>query len=597
MGFYDDNKVKQNKPVSAVPVINETPHVVPDKEPTIISPDEQLIDRKYVLNTQNNLTGVNTGRRMQIIELLKGYAEGTAVKVTYYKEHYAESDWKGKLDDTEHEMHPVHKSVLKIHGMELRMTGPLTYEHDNNEVMNKLSGEALTYPGFRPEKGDSFVMEVDTGKYGVFEVNEIPTRLSIRAATYYKIQFTICYWADSEEIGQMEAGVVDEAWFDKTRMLCEPGALLYHDEYVTMKWMREERLKMVNYYQNTFLDEVYMYSYMRPDNVYDPYVTDFMNLILNFEEVGTFSQQLYTAAPYLKTSIFRAIFDKAIPLQAVPTGATSKVHVLGSKSTLVNSLLNKTYLYFVKSPTLADWFEDDPANDYTKVPYPVGFQLKETNYVLTNDKQPFPWKRYYIKNADDTYSLVNIDPTKPTDMSVLYEQVNTYTWKEGVRYYVRVDGVFIPVDTTTTELDPNETYYTYNKEDSSEVTPDGEIPANPDLPPIPEGNEYDERVIGDLLLHLHPHYTECMMHDGDDGSEAYTTAALNLIIGGSNDHIDLLKDFLLKRAIDIEALRRCIENVWKLSPIEQFYKMPIYIFLAERAVAYIQHNSGVFDRQ
>ena len=62
MGFYDDNKVKQNKPVSAVPVINETPHVVPDKEPTIISPDEQLIDRKYVLNTQNNLTGVSCSR-------------------------------------------------------------------------------------------------------------------------------------------------------------------------------------------------------------------------------------------------------------------------------------------------------------------------------------------------------------------------------------------------------------------------------------------------------------------------------------------------------------------------------------------------------
>ena len=493
-----------NKPTASIPPVDgQTPAVIPAKEEVIIGdPDERMAQKKYVEDTFHNRTSVNVDRFPQVVDDLKGFAEGTPVKVIYYKEHYSETDIHGR-HNTEESLHNAHKSVLKIIDFEIRMTGALQYNHDTDEHISKMDGEAYTYPGFEPEVGDRFVYEIDHGKYGLFRIVKAPVRTSIRASTYFKISFSFIEYMTEELAAQIDEGVMDVAYFDKKRFLSEPGALLVHDEVVDMMFFKEQRARMIHYYQQKFLDEKIMYSFMRPDGVYDPYVTDFMMKILDFSDLGTLATQLYQDAPYLEDSIWRAFLDRNVPLESVPTGMSKVLYKLGSKSVLVNSLINKYYMKFVDSKSLKDYIDE-----------------------LTN-------------SGDDSGSGT-----------------------------------------------------------------EGEIPADPSVPVICEcGCEQcaaADAFLGDLLLHIHPHYTECPLINGDDdmsnGSVSGGTSDSLGYILGEGEQMRLVINFLLYRKIvTLDALKKLINDVWKMSKMQQFYLMPLLIHLCRVVVAYIQHSADIFD--
>lgn len=487
MGFYPDNKATAETP--AVPV--DTPGIKVDGA-TVRKPDENLTERKYVVNSVNNQTAVNTERLGTVVADLKGFAEGTPKEVTYYKEHYSETDIKGKRDDPDDTLNNAHKSILKIYGFEIRFTTSLQYEHNTSEQTNKLTGEGYTYPGFQPEQGDQFVLYMGDGRYGLFQIIEMPTRMSIRASTYFKIVFALVSYMSEEEKLEKEEKVVDAAWFDKQRFLNEPGALLYHDEYVEMRFLEKQRSKMIHYYSSRFLDQKVMYSYMRPDGIYDPYVTDFLLKTLDLTEVGSLATQLYCNAPLLDMSVWAALIDRMIPLEGVPITSVIDTYYLGSKCTLANSLINRKYLY----------------------------------------------------------------------------------WQEGT---VSLQDLF----DAENEPDP----------------PSGEgiIPPDPSIV-IPEESESYDKLLGDTLLHLHPHYLECPLVNGEGSQDGVDSGGFALIFEGSDEHVKLIKGFLKTREIDLSLLHKCIEQVWKLPKLQQFYKMAMYIFLAREALAYVHASAGIYDR-
>ena len=489
MGFGTDTI---NKGTATIPPeIGDNPGIK-SKDPVVIkSADEKLVEKTYVDDTFHNATAVNVDRFPGVVKDLRGFADGKAITVTYYKEHYSETDikavhWTNKI------VHPVHSSVLKIYNFEIRLTGSLDFSHDTDENYSKLSGEAFTYPGFVPTEGDRFVYEIAVGKYGLFRVTKPPTRTSIRASTYHKIQFDLVTYMTEPERREYEKEIVDVAYFDKQRFLAEPGALLLHDEVVELEFCKKQRSRMINYFQSKFLDDKIMYSYMRPDDVYDPYVTDFMTKILDFSEIGTLATQLYQEAPFLEESIWRAFLDPDLPLESVPTSTAKYQYTLGSKSVLVTSLINKAYLQWIPSQNLKDYLE----------------------------------------------GLLN--PGEDGD------------------------------------------------------TPEGEIPADPSVPTLPDDEEAD-KILGNLLLHIHPHYTECPLIT--DGCEEIggTGDGLGYILG-EDDQLYLIAYFLLKREInDMDRFHRLCQNVWKMDKIHQFYLMPILIFFCDVIRSMIKHQGGCFD--
>lgn len=495
-GYKPDNK----EPAAIPTVIGDNPAVTPATEQVLVNADETLQKKEYVADTFHNEVAVNSRRFVDVIADLKGFGEGAPVKVIYYKEHYAETDNHGRYHTEEH-LHNVHRSVLKIIDFEIRLAGGAQYNHDQDDNLSKINYEAYTYPGFRPEQDDKLIMDIGDGRYGVFAVTKQPTRMSIRASTYFKIELSLVHWATEEFVQNLDAGVVSVAYFDKMRFLNEPGALLIHDEVVELKYCAKQRAKMIHYYQNKFMDEQIMYSFMRPDNVYDPYVTDFLMKTLEFSELGTMSLQLYQGAPYMEMSIWRAILDPNIPLEGVPTGAARTLYKLGSKSVLANSLINKYYVRLVKSKSLKD----------------------------------------YLKELLDAQG----------------------------------DG----------------------EGDGSGEGGDGgsssEIPSDPSIPGMSEC-PCGDGIIGDLLLHIHPHYCECPWVNGETEDASGTTDSLGYILG-EGDQFAFICALLLYRKIDLKLLHKLIEGIWKRSPIEQFYVMPILIYACWLAQKYIHHDAAIFE--
>lgn len=497
-GFYPDGSDQEtNEPPKEIekPVPVEdgtTPDVMPPHqeklEPTF---DQNLSMREYVEDTYHNATAVNVDRRGQIIADLKGYANGSEITVTYYLQMHPEADNKGMPNDIDLKKDRTHKNRKKIHNFKMRLLNSLQYEHDPAENINKLSGEAALYPGFNPNKGDVFIMEVQPGTWGMMSVTEIPQRMSIKSGTGFKIVFKLDHWMDKEVDAELEDHVIDEAWFDKQRTLNEPGALLYHSEYVAMKFLELNSARMLTYYNSKFIDRMIMGSYVRPDEVYDPYVTDFMFQIADFNESGLVAEQLFRDAPCMDFNIWRALLNQAVPLEAVPVGGTVARRTLKSKTVVANALINKLYfMWEPNSKSLAELFEEEDGG------------------------------------TDTTGSSVTLDDFDDAD---------------------------------------------------------------------------SDKIVGDLLLHIHPHYKECVISCngccnacGDCVTDD-SNSALAYMLDGSDDFKKLIRDFFKKRSVNLEALMNCMKLAYKLPPIQQFYKMPIYIFLARTAVRYIHANAGVYE--
>ena len=97
-GFYPDGTDKDTgEPIHEitppVPIPSDTTpeEIGPKKEELIPPPDEKLSNQKYVIDTTHNKTDVNTDRIAQVVADLKGYAEGTPLIVTYYKQNFSET--------------------------------------------------------------------------------------------------------------------------------------------------------------------------------------------------------------------------------------------------------------------------------------------------------------------------------------------------------------------------------------------------------------------------------------------------------------------------------------------------------------------------
>lgn len=456
------------------PNLTKLPEVLPQ-------PDDIFAQRSYVKSTFNNQQAINIDRRGQVVQYMKGFAEGSPLTVTYYKDQNPETNVGGKNKISEFNMNDVHFSYLKIHGFEIRLTAPLSYEHDKeNGQENKLTGEAICYPGFRPEQGDRFTMEIENGITALMTIDDIPERTAIRSSTYFRIHFWMTNRMTDELNEALEKRVRDEAWFDKKRFLNEPGALLLHDEVVELKFLHLNHHKMISYYMSKFFERVVYKSLMRPDSVYDPYVVDFINQVVDYREMGGLPIQFLKDAPFMDVNIWRAILKETIPLQAVPSAVIIKKHGVGTTYTRLNALINKNYLSFVESPSIA--------------------------------------------------SIGSSDDTEATD-----------------------DNTILDYDT-----------------------------------------DHNSDMIGDLLIHLHPHYNECLFFGNVTGSSD-SVGGFSFLLAGSDQHRLLLETFLNMRAINLKALHYCIERVYELPPMEQFYKMPLYIFLAMKAVEYLRKEQGIYE--
>jgi len=279
--------------------------------------------------------------------MLRRCIAGSPIKVTYFKQGQDTSE-TASTDAQGVEMQvldKVHTCTLLIHNFELILPAPITFEYDANDVLTKYTGEAFTYPGFRPSQGDLFIYELADGQAGLFSISSAPERLSIRSSTYHKIQFELENILTAENINQCMDSVSEEAYFDLERFLTQEGALLKSDEYALMKKIEEWYVTLSRYYLDTFFDKLDWNTLIRPDKIYDPYIVEFVRYILSYEMMPHRPQQHIHDLKFWHRSIWwRLLYPSQVTNALLINNQALEKCRIQYMTTTITPLANRNYI-------------------------------------------------------------------------------------------------------------------------------------------------------------------------------------------------------------------------------------------------------------
>jgi len=290
---------------------------------------------------------LSVDRMSDVIGMLKSAARGSRINVTYLKQaqERTETETTDQFGPDMMIMDKVHTCTLMIHNFELILTASMDFNYESETTLSEFTGEALVYPGFMPSIGDMFLYEMPDGRVGLFEINQVPKRLSIRSNTYHSIQFELNNFMNQTEMTQLMGTIVNEAYFDLERFLTEDGAVLKSEEYQLIKEIEQWTKTLAIYYIDTFFDKKDYMSLIRPDRIYDPYIVEFFKFILSREDSPLRPVQLIGDVSYWKRSFWWRILSPGQVNSAILVDnfiITTKL--IRYMTTQINALSNRDYL-------------------------------------------------------------------------------------------------------------------------------------------------------------------------------------------------------------------------------------------------------------
>ena len=221
--------------------------------------------------------------------------------MTYYSQNRPLKDIRSDVVDlTTPSKDDVHISWTEIRNFELRVSSEFSFNYDVATNLSEASGEALTFAGFEPHISDIFLYTLRNGRIGVFSISEIQ-RLAIGQDTYHKINFTLQEFATPAFVERLRKQTSVVSYFDKTKFLVGNNAMLTTQGFIDKKELEHLREEIIqNYYDRFFSPD--FDSFMRPDNVYDPYVVEYWNQKVPYHgSLRRPAQLLITVENYKKT--------------------------------------------------------------------------------------------------------------------------------------------------------------------------------------------------------------------------------------------------------------------------------------------------------
>lgn len=310
------------------------------------TPDELLSSKPYVKDALTTQTALSYNRSTPTINAMLGYIGGSPIIVTYYHQLIGTEKDKSHINDLAIGLDGVHKALSKISGFEIRLKAGLDFSYNPDVVQSQMTGSGYTYPGFNPYAGDLFLYELEPGTLGLFRINKAPNRITIKSATCYEIDFELIEIVDSTILADLEKIVVETLVFDKQRFLMEPGALLKTDEATLLQDISRYKYVLTKFYMETFYDGYYYISFIRKDvELYDPYVTKFLLMILPYEEINVRPYQLVEKLNNWEFSIWSILLNPdTLPTDKLLTKFNILIYEPTVRAARINSLINKSYI-------------------------------------------------------------------------------------------------------------------------------------------------------------------------------------------------------------------------------------------------------------
>ena len=267
---------------------------------------QAIIQERAVTQTFLNNTSINADAFKNDLSAVAGYPEGRIIYVTYYSQNAPLADVRSRnADMTTQSKDDVHISWTEIRNFELRLSSSMEFEYDEASNVSKIRGEALVFAGFVPRISDIFLYELRNGKIGIFRISGI-RRLAIGQDTYHQVSYTLQEWLETVTRDRFRRQTTAVFYFDKSKFLMGNHAMLTTQGYIDQKELRHVRAEIIHNYLDRFYDNS-MSSFIRPDGLYDPYVVEYWNHKIGYEDYGTHgyrhrpTQLLISVSNYHKT--------------------------------------------------------------------------------------------------------------------------------------------------------------------------------------------------------------------------------------------------------------------------------------------------------
>jgi len=324
------------------PTVQENDKVVGvEKEPGNML--EILPNKPQIYNTQYNNNVLHYDTDIDMINSLKGYIEGTPIKVDFFHQISGRGTDNSNLSTVSFLSDSINLSYLRIVGMEIRLKEALTFNYNTETNTSEVTTTAITYPGFIPTVGDVFVYSIDNGTTGLFKVNDTPQRLSIANLTSHTFSCTLIKILNTTDLNNILDRVRETAYFNKKRFLSEHSALLTHQEIVDLDIINKTIFQLTDHYGAMFYNKIDS-TIWRPDDIYDPYMVLFLHKTIGRYINNRFIMQLNNndveQSSAWRFSLFHKLLFRDNLNDLVNTCIVDSVEYSGYSSN-INSLLNR----------------------------------------------------------------------------------------------------------------------------------------------------------------------------------------------------------------------------------------------------------------
>lgn len=228
--------------------------------------------------------GVTVDTRVIPLASILQHVAGSSWEVNFYSQVV---DTNSELGPQQLNVQPAFQQYCLIQGMELKVITPLQQEQDSESKSMIITGQAITYPGFIPNKGDMFLADIGDGREGIFTVTSAEKKTHLKDS-YYEISYEVVSYSDTAPDRRADLGrkTIRTVKFVRDFLLFGQNPQIVESEYTQREEMQVVLAELIGYYFHDFfsIEKQTLLVPGQADTTYDPFLTAAVVELISTEE-------------------------------------------------------------------------------------------------------------------------------------------------------------------------------------------------------------------------------------------------------------------------------------------------------------------------
>jgi hypothetical protein len=415
------------QPDAAPPVTTTTPAAIPEPDKSIFT---------------------SIVPEAKIAQLLK-YVEGYNWTIHYYGQILNENNTIENFDPSAPNLT---QPYYEVKNLILQVSSPLTSNYDPNTGVTTITGSAITPYTLKPNAGDIFIAQVDTGEDAIFLINSV-SRKTYRKDTLYEINYSLYGYisANPTFLPTLTARVQQTYYFNKDSNYYNRDLLITPTVKEAIDRLNTFLAESQDFYFSTFTQREY-HSLLIPGTeyaVYDPILLNFISKIIDVSSLDNINifRHNYMENKYIEQ---RSIFDVLLLRNKNIIPTIHKQYVFVSTNTLPNrarlgtiAFTGPAYVIYPKVPniktditqlSLGPTVIENPYNVKNANNYflpTITIQTESNNNLFTKPLLHELFINDFYVVSDRFYAYLN-DNSVYTDISYLELLIARYVKQEAI---------------------------------------------------------------------------------------------------------------------------------------------------------------------